>query len=53
MEGNVEYNPETDGSLGTRDVRKDKDGEEIDLTDSERQRTTYLLISAYFDEVWG
>ena len=51
--GNVEYNPETDGYWVLGMYARDKDGEEIDLTDSERQRATYLLINEYFEQVWG
>ena len=51
--GNVEYNYETDGYWVLGMYARDKDGEEIDLTDSERQRATYLLINEYFEQVWG
>lgn len=51
--GNVEYNPETDGYLVLGMIATDRDGDEVELSNAERQRATYLLISAYFEEVWG
>jgi len=53
VEGNVEYNYEHDGYQVVGLYASDEDGDQIDLTDSERQRAAYLLINEYFEQVWG
>ena len=53
VDGTVEYNCELDAYQVVGLYSTGFDGDQIDLTDSERQRATYLLILAYFEEVWG
>lgn len=53
IEGRVEFNPETDGFWVLDLFASDKYGEEVDLTTSERQEASYLLIKEYFENVWG
>ena len=53
IDGTVEYNCELDGYQIVGLYATGFDGDQIDLTDSERQRATYLLINEYFDQVWG
>ena len=47
----LEYNCELDGYQIVGLYATGFDGDQIDPTDSERQRATYLLINEYFDQV--
>lgn len=51
--GRVEYNPETDWFWTVWMIATDKDGDEVELSDAERQEAAYLLINEYFFQVWG